>query len=429
MTVKVNKKNPYCMRCSRHGKKSYHETNEHDEAVKKLNTRAPLDRSPKKNEVERRGGLPMYIRRIANHLHAEKGMTIGHAIATAKNAAQKMCASGDLNFRGKQNVNSGSRAEACAAIADWNARIKGSGVSKSLGITTQAQRDRAYIKHLIVTKSHGINKNFNPKQPRDPSTGEWIDTEGLKFAHNMANAMFYANEAKDPRPKRRKRPKVTTNPDGSVTVTVGKGEFTEQIRTNAKNTKNKKLLNFHRGMDPSDERIKASLGSKKKKKRVVRQKMSDKEFESLQKIFDPDDPDAVEFELRGEVSKVDADKQLVFGWASVSRLANGEVVVDKQGDVLDNLDDVERVAYDFVVESREGGEMHVRKGVSTLVESFVSTPEKREKMGIPEGVLPDGWWVGFKVTNSQVWENVKKGKYSMFSVHGTGMRKAMEDAD
>src|SRR5690242_80028 len=110
--------------------------------VRKLNTRAPLDRSPKKNEVERRGGLPMYIRRIANHLHAEKGMTISRAIAVAKNAAERMCVSGDLNFPGAQQVNPASRAEACAAVADWNARIKGSRVSKHKGIISKAERER-----------------------------------------------------------------------------------------------------------------------------------------------------------------------------------------------------------------------------------------------------------------------------------------------
>jgi hypothetical protein len=71
--------------------------------------------------------------------------------------------------------------------------------------------------------------------------------------------------------------------------------------------------------------------------------------------------------------------------------------------------------------------MHVRKGVSTLIESFVSTPEKWEAMGIPEGVLPTGWWVGFKVKDDEVWKGVKSGKYKMFSVHGSGTRKALED--
>ena len=70
------------------------------------------------NWVEKAGGLPSYIKRIAKHLQG-KGMTESHAIATAVNAAKKMCATGDLNWPGLQNVNPGSKAEACAAVADW----------------------------------------------------------------------------------------------------------------------------------------------------------------------------------------------------------------------------------------------------------------------------------------------------------------------
>jgi 2'-5' RNA ligase len=73
------------------------------------------------NWVEEAGGLPPYIKRIKNHLQ-EKGMDESRAVATAKNAAQKMCDTGDTNLPGAQQVNAGSRAEACAAIADWEAK-------------------------------------------------------------------------------------------------------------------------------------------------------------------------------------------------------------------------------------------------------------------------------------------------------------------
>jgi len=75
----------------------------------------------RKNWVEKAGGLPSYIKRIAKHLQ-EKGMDQSRAIATAVNAAKKMCATGDLNFPGSQQVNPGSKAEACAAVADWEAK-------------------------------------------------------------------------------------------------------------------------------------------------------------------------------------------------------------------------------------------------------------------------------------------------------------------
>jgi hypothetical protein len=73
------------------------------------------------NWVEKAGGLPSYIKRIAKHLQ-EGGMDESRAIATAVNAAKKMCATGDTNWPGSQEVSAGSRAEACAAVAEWEAK-------------------------------------------------------------------------------------------------------------------------------------------------------------------------------------------------------------------------------------------------------------------------------------------------------------------
>jgi hypothetical protein len=46
-------------------------------------------------------------------------MDESRAIATAVNVVKKACATGDLNFPGIQQENAGSKAEACAAVADW----------------------------------------------------------------------------------------------------------------------------------------------------------------------------------------------------------------------------------------------------------------------------------------------------------------------
>lgn len=82
----------------------------------------PLTNLPgKTNWVQKHHALPKgsWIRRAAEHIHA-KGHSTGTSIAFAVNAARKMCASGDTNFRGVQQVNLGSRAEACAAVAIWD---------------------------------------------------------------------------------------------------------------------------------------------------------------------------------------------------------------------------------------------------------------------------------------------------------------------
>ena len=129
---------------------------------------------------------------------------------------------------------------------------------------------------------------------------------------------------------------------------------------------------------------------------------------------------------RFKIQKVDADQHLVFGWANISVTANGEEVEDLQEDVIEP-EELERAAYEFVLDSRDGGEMHEQTGVATLVESVMLTPEKQTAMGIPPGFVPIGWWVGFKVTDEDVWQKVKSGEYSMFSIGGTAVRESIDD--
>lgn len=116
--------NPYCV-FGDHGSKPFHETNEHDEVVKVSSRAYPsLERVPgKQNWVDRAGGLPSYIERIAKHLHYERGMSVGRAIATAVSQCRKWAAGGE-------NVTTSTRAKAAKAIAQWEAKKKRSKVNK-----------------------------------------------------------------------------------------------------------------------------------------------------------------------------------------------------------------------------------------------------------------------------------------------------------
>lgn len=127
-----------------------------------------------------------------------------------------------------------------------------------------------------------------------------------------------------------------------------------------------------------------------------------------------------------KIAKANDDQMLAFGWASIAIRANGEQIEDWQGDMIDP-EELEKAVYDYVQFYRDGGEMHERGGVATLVESVVFTKEKMQAMGIPEGVVPEGWWLGFRVTDPEVWQKVKNGTYSMFSIEGEAYRVATDD--
>ena len=129
------------------------------------------------------------------------------------------------------------------------------------------------------------------------------------------------------------------------------------------------------------------------------------------------------------VLKTADDKRLVFGWASVSFTIDGEQLEDHQKDMIDP-EDLEEAVYDYVLNFRDAGEEHIpslrMKG--KLVESCVFTKEKQKAMGIPEGIVPIGWWIGFKIEDDAAWEKVKNGTYKMFSIEGKANRVPVEKA-
>jgi hypothetical protein len=129
------------------------------------------------------------------------------------------------------------------------------------------------------------------------------------------------------------------------------------------------------------------------------------------------DPSREKVQLRVKVRKVSPDKRLVFGWLSVSTDKDGNLVVDHEGHTIDPAD-LEEAVYAFVLDSRKMGELH--EAISgRLVESVIFTQEKLEKMGIPPGLVPLGWWVGFYVESDAAWEKIKSGEYRAFSIGGS----------
>lgn len=153
-----------------------------------------------------------------------------------------------------------------------------------------------------------------------------------------------------------------------------------------------------------------------------------KRFSELIQKSAKNPPKSSEDILKGQykIIKSDDEKMLAFGWASVSMRVDGELIEDWQNDIVEP-EELEKAAYDYVLLYREGGEMHERGGAAILIESVVFTEEKMRVMGIPAGTLPVGWWIGFKVTDKEVWEKVKDGTYNMLSIEGEAERVEIED--
>lgn len=148
--------------------------------------------------------------------------------------------------------------------------------------------------------------------------------------------------------------------------------------------------------------------------------------EALQKMNDNPTEDKQKF----NIYKTDDEKRLVFGWANVAIRVDGEQIQDLQDDLIDP-DNLEEIAYDYVLRFRAGGEVHNPdlRNKARMVESCVFTKEKMAAMGLPEGILPEAWWIGFYVDDDDAWEKIKSGEYKMFSIEGTGQRIPLEGGE
>jgi len=62
--------------------------------------------------------------------------------------------------------------------------------------------------------------------------------------------------------------------------------------------------------------------------------------------------------------------------------------------------------------------MHQGNSQGVVVESIVFTKEKQAAIGIPEGCVPEGWFIVVQVLDKDLFEEVKNGTYKMFSIQG-----------
>jgi hypothetical protein len=125
---------------------------------------------------------------------------------------------------------------------------------------------------------------------------------------------------------------------------------------------------------------------------------------------------------------IDEDQRLVFGLASMSTSADGELVTDSEGDQIEPAE-LERAMYEYALFSGQGDENHDKVPKSQLVESFVVTPKKLElfmkAIGSPADVSEYkgvAVWVGYKVFDDGTWARVKSGELRAFSIECEAFR-------
>jgi len=160
-------------------------------------------------------------------------------------------------------------------------------------------------------------------------------------------------------------------------------------------------------------------------------------------------------QIQVPIQKLDSERQMAFGWANVFLTTDDDPIVDSHGDTIDTAEAIaaiEDAVYQYTLDSRSGDDSHVNFGVARLVETMVFTDEKlaaiathsaamqaaedadadrllllaRQNFDKLQEVIPDGWWVGFKIDDPDAWAKVKDGSLSMFSIVGRAERRPVD---
>jgi hypothetical protein len=131
--------------------------------------------------------------------------------------------------------------------------------------------------------------------------------------------------------------------------------------------------------------------------------------------------DAIEFEARCTVAKVDSELGIVLGWALTSTV-DGEPYFDLQGDAIDESNLV-KVAADYMESGGYSDEMHDGEEDGRVVFCWPMTEEIASALDIQ--TAKTGLLVGIK-PSPDVLEKFKSHEYTGFSIAGYGERQAVK---
>jgi len=132
--------------------------------------------------------------------------------------------------------------------------------------------------------------------------------------------------------------------------------------------------------------------------------------------------------VEAQILKVNEEQRIVYGWASVIS-ENGVPVIDGAGDIIEPHE-IEKASTEFMADARMAMVMHerneqngidedMRKG--DVVHSFPLTSDIAKSLGI--ACDREGWIVGVRVHDDDVWDMVKSGELRAFSIGARAVRE------
>jgi len=119
------------------------------------------------------------------------------------------------------------------------------------------------------------------------------------------------------------------------------------------------------------------------------------------------------------ILKADEAQRIVWGWASVAT-EKGELVVDQQGDTM-TPDEMVKMANGFMESVRTAKAMHEGESIGEVIHSLPLTKELAKAFGIETD--REGWIIGMKIKDDDVWKSVLANEFSGFSIGGRAAKR------
>ena len=126
-----------------------------------------------------------------------------------------------------------------------------------------------------------------------------------------------------------------------------------------------------------------------------------------------------EVQIEGQILKQLDEERLAFGWAYVATV-KGEVSLDHSGEFI-RPELLAKAATNFMLSMRTAKRMHSGESIGEVIHSMPLTNDVSKALGIQSD--RDGWIIAIKVHDEQVWQDVKSGKLSAFSIGGRALKE------
>lgn len=118
----------------------------------------------------------------------------------------------------------------------------------------------------------------------------------------------------------------------------------------------------------------------------------------------------VELEKEGNIRILKVDKLQHIVWGVVLQ----PDIPDLQGDII-SAEEIEKAAYNYMIESRATGFRHQKELDAAIVESYI---QKADEVFEGEKIKKGSWMAAMKVFDEEVCKGIDSGEFHSFSIGG-----------